>query len=74
MTKRNQLGLGALVDFLMVTGLLWRQVFLMTGILWWQAPRPAARPEPPPAVAFAPANTAWIDLPTYLRNHPNWGM
>ena len=74
MKTRKQQAIWGLVAFLVVTALLWRQVFLMTGILWWQAPRPASRPVPPPAVTFAPVTTDWIDLPTYLRHHPAWPM
>lgn len=64
----------ALVAFLIVVAVLWRQVFMMTGILWWQAPRPAARPTPPPPVQFRTVSTDWIDLNTYLRNRPYWGL
>ena len=64
----------ALVAFLVAMALLWRGVFMMTGILWWQAPRPEARPTPPPPAQFRPANTDWIDLNAYRRNNPFWLM
>ncbi|NLO74731.1 MAG: hypothetical protein GX100_11580 [candidate division WS1 bacterium] len=72
MTQRSRLTIWALAAFLLVTALLWRQVFVMTGILWWQAPQPAERPLPPPPAVFAPADTDWVDLEIYLRNHPVW--
>ena len=74
MNRRLRLTRWGLAIFLVVVALLWRQVFLMTGILWWQAPRPETRPAPPPAPRVQPANTGWIDLDTYLRNHPVWPM
>jgi hypothetical protein len=74
MKRRGRQAVWGLVAFLIVVGLLWRQVFLMTGILWWQAPRPVTRPAPPPAAVFPPVNTGWIDLDTYLSHHPVWPM
>jgi hypothetical protein len=64
----------ALAAFLIAVALLWRQVFMMTGILWWQAPRPEARPAPPPPAQFQPVDTGWIDLQAYLRNNPVWPL
>ena len=72
MNRRTTLTRWGLVAFLVVVGLLWRQVFLMTGILWWQAPRPAERPVPPPPAVFAPASTNWIDLGAFQRAQPVW--
>jgi hypothetical protein len=74
MNKRVQLTRWGLVAFLIVVALLWRQVFLMTGILWWQAPRPANRPVPPPPVVWAPVNTDWIDLSAFQRAQPVWPL
>jgi hypothetical protein len=74
MKTRAKLARGALVAFLIVVALLWRQVFLMTGILWWQAPRPADRPTAPPPAVFAPISTDWIDLHAFLRTQPVWPL
>lgn len=63
---------GAMVAFLAVVGLLWQQVFAMTGILGGQTPAVAERPAPPPAVQFPPVSTDWIDLSAYLRTNPMW--
>lgn len=55
-----------------VLGLLWFQVFLMTGVLWWAAPSaevPVERPDPP---RFRPPATDWVDVDAYLRTHPVW--
>lgn len=51
---------------------LWQQVFAMTGVLWWNAPvaqEPFARPEPP---KFPTLHKDWVDVDTYLKNHPEW--
>jgi hypothetical protein len=64
--------IGALAAFLVVMGLLWRQVFVMTGILWWQAPRASDRPAPPPPAQFKQAPTGWVDLPAYQKTNPVW--
>ena len=64
--------LGAIAVFLLVVGLLWRQVFVMTGILWWQAPQAAERPAPPPPAQFREVRTDWVDLPTYQKMNPVW--
>ncbi len=56
----------------LVLGALWQQVFSMTGVLWWDAPRlekPIPRPVPP---RIAPPPTDWVDLKAYLRTHPVW--
>jgi hypothetical protein len=74
MRTRLKLTRWGLVAFLVVVALLWREVFLMTGILWWQAPRPADRPLPPPPATFAPADTQWIDLNAFLAHHPTWPL
>jgi len=50
----------------------WHQVFVMTGILWWDAPGAVIQQEPPPPVAFAELDTAWIDLDAWQRTHPVW--
>ena len=67
--------IGAMAVFLIAVGILWRQVFAMTGILWWQeAPRLAERPAPPPAAQFRELPTGWIDLPAYQRTHDKWPL
>ncbi|HEY3397126.1 MAG TPA: hypothetical protein VGM19_05635 [Armatimonadota bacterium] len=69
-SRRRQLG--ALAIFLVVVGLMWREVFVLTGILWWQAPRSADRPAPPPPAQFKTPATDWIDLQVYYKSHPEW--
>ncbi len=64
--------IGAMVDFLVVVGLLWQQVFAMTGILDGQTSPAVERPTPPPAVQFREVPTDWIDLTAYLRTNPMW--
>ncbi len=64
--------IGAFAAFLIVVSVLWWQVFAMTGILWWEAPRATDRPVPPPAVHFREVPTSWVDLPAYHKLHPMW--
>ena len=55
-----------------VLGVLWYQVFAMTGLLWWDASSAAtkvARPSPP---QIPQLQTDWVDVDTYLRTHPVW--
>lgn len=60
-----------LVGLLMVL-VLWHQVFLMTGVLWWNAPQPAQRlPALAPLQLPAP-NTQAVDLKAFLSTHPTW--
>ena len=57
---------------MVLLGLLWQQVFLMTGLLWWNAPargEAVKRPDPP---RFRAPSTDWVDLDAYLRTHPVW--
>jgi len=71
-SRRRQIG--AIAIFLVTVGLLWRQVFVMTGIVGRQTPQEAPRPEPPPPAHFREVATDWIDLPTYLRANPVWPL
>lgn len=50
---------------------LWYGVFMLTGLLWWNAPRgnPVSPPRP---IAIAVPTTAWVDLGAYQRTHPFW--
>ena len=50
----------------------WHQVFVMTGILWWDAPRAAVQQQPPPPLEFAELDSSWIDLEAWQRTHPVW--
>ncbi len=71
-TRRKRIA--AIVAFLVVVGLLWRQVFVMTGILWWQAPGAAERPAPPPPAQFKQVSTDWVDLEAYQKANPMWRL
>ena len=72
MTASRNRQIGGIAVFLVAVGLLWRQVFVMTGILWWQAPRANEHPAPPPAAQFKQAPTNWVDLPAYQKTNPMW--
>jgi hypothetical protein len=52
--------------------LLWQQVFVMTGLLWWNAPRAVAPVTPPSALAQPHPDTNWVDLQAYQNTHPEW--
>lgn len=55
-----------------IIGLLWHQVFVMTGVLWWNAPE-VLQPVPTPApLSPATVETGWVDLSAYLSTHPHW--
>ena len=72
MKTSRQRQIGGIAAFLVVMGLLWRQVFAMTGLLWWQAPQAADHPAPPPPAQFKQLSTAWVDLPAYQKTNPVW--
>lgn len=70
MTKRRSI-LFYLVGFALVL-LLWHQVFVMTGVLWWNAPQPAQRLPAFSPVVITPPDTHEIDLQAFLHTHPQW--
>jgi hypothetical protein len=58
--------------YVVVLALLWHQVFVTTGVLWWNAPAPGKRVPRPAPPHLPETRTDWVDLDTYLRNHPEW--
>ena len=52
--------------------LLWHQVFVMTGVLWWNAPQPGQRLPAFTPVVLTPPDTHQIDLQAFLQTHPEW--
>jgi hypothetical protein len=48
----------------------WQAAFLATGI--GRGDAQTSRVAPPPPVGLPPVDTSWVDLETYLRNHPVW--
>jgi hypothetical protein len=52
--------------------LLWHQVFVMTGVLWWDAPEPGERLPALPPLDLRPPDTRLIDPAAYLATHPDW--
>ncbi len=56
----------------LMIGLAWHQVFLMTGILWWDAPQTVVRQPAPPPLQLEPLDTSWVDLSAWQRTHPVW--
>lgn len=57
---------------LLALGLLWQQVFVMTGLLWWDATGDAQRVPRPKPPTIQPPDTDWVDLQAYLGTHPVW--
>lgn len=55
-----------------IVAFAWQQVFVMTGILWWNAPEPDRELEPPEPVDFGEVDTSWVNLETWQRTHPVW--
>ena len=51
---------------------LWHQVFVMTGVLWWNAPDTGQRLPALDTLHLPPVNTHLVDLPAYLATHPEW--
>ncbi len=56
----------------LVLALLWHQVFVMTGVLWWNAPAQATPVTRPHAPRLRAPASGWVDVDTYLRTHPVW--
>lgn len=50
----------------------WHQVFVMTGILWWNAPDPEQQLPPPEPVEWGTINTSWVNLDAWEKTHPVW--
>jgi len=51
---------------------LWHQVFVMTGVLWWNAPDTGQRLPVFETLHLPPVDTHLVDLPAYLAAHPEW--
>ncbi len=52
--------------------LLWHQVFVMTGVLWWNAPAPAERLPGFAAIRLPRPDISLVDLDLYMSAHPEW--
>lgn len=50
----------------------WHQVFVMTGVLWWNAPQSSARVQVPAPLPEAKLDTTWVDTRAFLKTHPEW--
>jgi len=57
---------------LLLVLLLWHQVFVMTGVLWWNAPAGAHRVAAPAPLRLPSPNTGWVNLQAFLQTHPEW--
>lgn len=52
--------------------LAWHQVFVMTGVLWWNAPQSTARVNTPAPLPEVHLDTTWVDTQAFLKTHPEW--
>lgn len=52
--------------------LAWHQVFLMTGVLWWNAPQSSGEVAVPKPLLPAQLDTAWVNPQAFLKTHPEW--
>lgn len=52
--------------------LLWQQVFVMTGVLWWNAPAPGERLPAFETISVPRPDTRLVDLEAYQAAHPDW--
>jgi hypothetical protein len=53
-----------------VTVWLWRQVFVVTGLLWWNTPLSEGEKHPPPPTPrLELPDTQSLDLEAYRRQH-----
>lgn len=70
----NRRDLVVTLALIAIVAALWHQVFVMTGVLWWNAPTSgiAARPAPPPPLTLKPPDVSGVNLGAYLRTHPTW--
>lgn len=57
---------------LLVVLLLWHQVFVMTGVLWWNAPAPGQRLAALEPLDLQRPDTHLVDLDMYLAAHTEW--
>ena len=55
-----------------IVALAWHHVFVMTGILWWDAPEPERQLQPPAPMDFGDVDTSWVDIAAWQRTHPVW--
>ncbi len=61
------------IAIVLLIAFAWYQVFAMTGILWWDAPKGPVVQSPPPPLTLEPPDTSWIDLDAWQRTYPVWG-
>lgn len=71
MPQNKRLWIVYLVGLLLVLG-LWHQVFVMTSVLWWNAPPPAERLTALEPINLPPPDISLIDTKAFLETHPEW--
>jgi hypothetical protein len=70
MTRRRQLIL--VVLSVLALAVLWQQVFVMTGVLWWNAPTPGEKLPAFETLRLPPVDIHLVNLDDYLAAHPEW--
>lgn len=71
MSTKQRVWLAYIVGLVLVLA-LWHQVFVMTGILWWNAPPPAEQITALEPVRLAAPETSHVDVEAFLQTHPQW--
>lgn len=61
-----------IVVILLGIGLLWNQVFVITGIIGPDSGLAIGKVPPPAPPDIKDPRTDWVDLQIYLRTHPVW--
>ncbi|HIE52806.1 MAG TPA: hypothetical protein EYP85_13715 [Armatimonadetes bacterium] len=68
--RQRWVWIGGLLLFLSLVGWLWREVFVFTGLLWWNAPlAEEEKIDPPEAPPLVWPDLSKIDLEEYRQQH-----
>lgn len=60
------------IVIIVLVAFAWHQVFVMTGILWWNAPEPDVQLTAPDPVEYGKIDASWVDIESWHRTHPVW--
>ncbi len=66
------LKIALIIVILLGVGVLWNQIFIITGIIGSQSAMSIGPVPPPNPPEIKEPRTDWVDLQIYLRTHPVW--